>query len=312
MSLLTEHRLDSTDKTSRLHVCEWLPDDGHIRAVLQLAHGIAEHIGRYDAFARFMANAGFAVIGHSHLGHGKSAPEEKDKGYFTDQEGWETTVRDMRAVYDWTRAKYPNLPYFLLGHSMGSFLTRTFLIRYQNILTGCIISGTGQQSDLLINGGLAVAGFEKLLHGARYRSARLNILSFGAYNKRIPNHRTPCDWLSRDSEIVDKYVADDECGWIPSIGMFRDMLGGIKFIGKKKNADKMQKDLPILFISGTEDPVGDYSAGPKKVHALFKEVGMSDVTLKLYDGARHEVLNETNRQEVWQDVLDWIGSKMQK
>lgn len=149
MSLLKEYSLDSTDKKSKLHVMEWLPDDMNVKAVLQIAHGIAEHIGRYDTFARFMANNGFAVVGNSHLGHGQSAPDEKDRGFFSDNDGWETAVGDMRLVYDDAHAKYPSLPYFLLGHSMGSFLTRTFLIKYQNILTGCIISGTGQQAPIL-------------------------------------------------------------------------------------------------------------------------------------------------------------------
>jgi alpha-beta hydrolase superfamily lysophospholipase len=289
---------------------EWLPNDRNVKAVLQLAHGIMEHIGRYDTFARFMAGNGFAVVGHSHLGHGKSAVEEKDKGIIADQDGWETAVRDMRLVCDRTRGKYPGLPYFLLGHSMGSYLARTFLIRYQNLLTGCIISGTSQQSNFLLNSGLAVAGLERLLHGLRYRSALLNKLAFGAYNKRIPNLRTPKDWLTRDNEIVDSYVADDDCGWVPTVGMFADMFGGIKLIGKKKNIAKMQMDLPILIISGDQCPVGDYGAGPTKVYTLFKDAGMSDVTLKLYEGARHEVLNETNKEEVFEDVLAWSLSKM--
>jgi alpha-beta hydrolase superfamily lysophospholipase len=310
MSCLTELSLNSTDQKSKLHVMEWLPDDMNVKAVLQIAHGIAEHIGRYDTFARFMANNGFAVVGHSHLGHGQSAAEEKDKGIFANKDGWETAVRDMRLVYDRTRGTYPELPYFLLGHSMGSFLARTFLIRYQNLLTGCIISATGQQGLVLLNTGLAIAGLEKLLHGPRYRSVIASKLSFDTYNKRILNPRTPCDWLTRDSEVVDKYVADEDCGWVPTIGLFADMLGGLKIITKRKNAAKIQKDLPILMIAGDQCPVGDYGAGPKKVYALFKDAGLSDVTLKLYEGARHEVLNETNKEEVWQDVLDWIESKM--
>lgn len=310
MSSLTEFNLDSSDKKSKLHVMEWLPDDRNVKAVLQLAHGIAEHIARYDPFARFMANNGFAVVGNSHLGHGQSAPDECDQGFFTEKDGWETAVNDMHLVYENAHAKYPSLPYFLLGHSMGSFMTRTFLIKYQNILTGCIISGTGQQPPFLLNAGLTVAGAEKLLYGPKKRSAQLNTLSFGTYNKRIVNHRTPSDWLTRDCEIVDQYIADDACGWVPSIGMFTDMLGGIKFIGKKKNIAKMQKDLPILFISGKEDPVGNYGKGPEKVLRMFKDAGLTDLKLNLYEGARHEVLNETNKQEVYQDILDWMMRKM--
>jgi alpha-beta hydrolase superfamily lysophospholipase len=309
MSRLDEFYLSSTDGRSKLHVMRWLPDDGHIRAVLQLAHGIAEHIGRYDAFARFMANNGFAVVGNSHLGHGQSA-SETDRGFFADNRGWDTVVEDLYLLYETTKTQYPGKPYFLLGHSMGSFLTRTFLIRYPGTLTGCIISGTGQQANALLNAGLALAAIERRLFGARRQSARLNLLCFGAYNRRIPNHRTPNDWLTRDSELVDKFTADDACGWVPTVGIFADLLGGIKFIGSKKNIAKMQKDLPILFISGREDPVGDYGVGVEKVYRLFKEAGIKDVTLKLYDGGRHEMLNETNREEVYNDVLAWINNRM--
>jgi alpha-beta hydrolase superfamily lysophospholipase len=310
MSRLDEFYLESTDRRSRLHVQRWLPDDGNVRAVLQISHGIAEHIGRYDTFARFMANQGFAVVGNSHLGHGKSAAKEADQGFFADTGGWDTVVDDMQLLYQTTSVQYPGKPYFLLGHSMGSFLTRTFLIRYPQLLTGCIISGTGQQAGALLNIGLAAAGVERLRYGVRQKSARLNKLGFGAYNRRIPNNRTSHDWLSRDSDIVDKYLADDTCGWVPTVGIFGDMLGGIGFIGSKKNIAKMRKDLPVLMISGREDPVGDYGKGPEKVCKLYREAGLQDVTLKLYDGARHEVLNETNREEVYNDVLQWLKSKM--
>lgn len=310
MSSLSEFFIDSTDQNSRLHVMEWLPDDRNVKAVLQIAHGITEHIGRYDTFARFMANNGFAVIGNSHLGHGQSAPEEKDLGFFTESGGWDMAVHNIYLVYEKEHAKYPGLPYFLLGHSMGSFLTRTFITKYQNILSGCIISGTGQQTGCLINTGLIMAGIEKKLFGARKQSARLNLLCFGAYNRRVFRHRTPCDWLTRDDEIIDRFIADDTCGFVPTIGMFSDMLSGIKYVGKRNNIDKMQKDLPILFISGDQDPVGDYGNGVKKVFNLFLDSGIRDVTLKLYVGARHEVLNETNRQEVFNDILDWINNRL--
>ncbi len=310
MSLLTEFYLDSTDEKSKLHVCQWLPDDMNVKAVLQIAHGIAEHIERYDTFARFMADHGFAVVGNSHIGHGKSAPDVKDRGFFADSGGWDTAVSDMHLLYEKEHGKFPSLPYFLLGHSMGSFMAITFLIKYQNILTGCVISGTGQQAPILINAGLAIAGVEKLLHGPRKQSARLNMMSLGTYNKRIPNHRTPSDWLTRDSAIVDKYMADDACGFVPSVGLFADMLGGLKFIGKRKNINKIDKNLPILLISGDQCPVGNYGAGPRTVYNLFKGAGLSDITLKIYKDARHELLNETNKQEVFQDVLDWINSKM--
>jgi alpha-beta hydrolase superfamily lysophospholipase len=289
---------------------KWLPDNGEVKAVLQLAHGIVEHIGRYDEFARFMAESGFAVVGNSHLGHGRSAAESCDRGFFAEKTGWFTAVDDMRKLYDTTRLEYPAPPYFLLGHSMGSFMSRTFLIRHPGLLTGCVLSGTGQQSGALVNAGLAVARCEKALFGARKQSPRLNTLSFGAFNKRIPGHRTPYDWLSRDPEMVDKYIADEDSGYVPTAGLFCDMLGGIRFIGQRKNIAKMNRDLPILLVSGSEDPVGEYGKGPRKVFSLFQAAGMADVILKLYDGARHEILNETNRRDVYADILDWISSKL--
>ncbi|SHI10815.1 Lysophospholipase, alpha-beta hydrolase superfamily [Sporobacter termitidis DSM 10068] len=311
MSTLTEFTLDSTDQKSKLHVCRWLPDGGDVKAVLQIAHGIAEHIGRYDEFGRFMADNGFAVVGNSHLGHGRSAGRDEDRGFFADKSGWDAAVDDMHKLFEKTRAEYPGLPYFLLGHSMGSFLTRTMLIKYRDGLSGCIISGTGQQTDALLNLGLALAGIEKRLYGGRKQSPRLNLLCFGAYNRRIKPLRTPCDWLSRDQDIVDKFIADEACGFVPTVGIFSDMLGGIKFVGKKSNVDKMRKDLPVLLISGDQDPVGDYGAGVEKVYRLFKEAGVRDVAMALYKGARHEVLNETNRPEVYADILRWIGDRMQ-
>jgi alpha-beta hydrolase superfamily lysophospholipase len=311
MAALTEFTLDSTDGKSRLHVLKWTPEAGSAKAVLQIAHGIVEHIGRYDDFARFMADNGFLVVGNSHLGHGRSAANEQDKGFFTEKRGWNTAVNDMYKLYETTRAEHPDLPYFLLGHSMGSFLTRTLLIDCREALTGCIISGTGQQSRALLELGLAVSSLTKLFFGPRTKSKRLQKLGFGANNKRITERRTPYDWLSRDPVNVDKYIDDDDSGYVPTAGLFYDMLWGIRYIGNRKNIAKMRKELPILMVSGTEDPVGEYCKGVNKVYGLFRDAGINDVTLKFYDGARHEILNETNRQEVYADVLAWTNSKIQ-
>jgi alpha-beta hydrolase superfamily lysophospholipase len=306
MSCLDEFYLESTDGHNRLHVMRWLPDDQKVIAVLQIAHGITEHIGRYDAFARFMANGGFAVAGNSHLGHGQSAPGERSLGFFARRGGWETAAEDMYLLYQTMRRQYPDTPYFLLGHSMGSFLSRTLLIRHPECLDGCILSGTGQQAPLLLLIGRAAARMECIFCGARQPSTGLNLLCNGVYNRRIPNRRLPGDWLTRNRESVDRFTDDNACGFVPTAGILRDLLGGIRYVGKMKNARKMRKDLPVLLISGTRDPVGDYGAGVKKVYRLFKKAGLRDVTMKLYDGARHEVLNETNREEVYNDVLQWM------
>jgi alpha-beta hydrolase superfamily lysophospholipase len=310
MTTLAEYTLESTDRKNKLHVCKWLPQGGKVRAVLQLSHGIVEHIGRYDDFARFMAEHGFVVVGNSHLGHGKSAAGPEDKGFFAEKSGWGTVVADMHKLFETTQAEYPSLPYFLLGHSMGSFLTQTYLITYQDRLAGCILTGAGQQSQPLLGAAIILSGLMKMFLGPRNKSAGFQKMNFGPYNKRIPDYRTPYDWLSRDAENVDKYVADDDSGFTPTVGLYSDMLRGVRFNGFRKNVARMRKDLPVLIAVGAEDPVGEYGKGPRKIYRLYKDAGVADVTLKFYEGARHEILNETNRQEVYEDILTWINDRI--
>lgn len=310
MAQVQEFFFHSSDGHGKLHGIRWLPDSGEPKAVLQIAHGVAEYVARYDLFARFLADSGFAVVGNDHLGHGKSAPSKEDKGFFADKDGWNTVVKDMHLLYEQERAQYRGCPYFLLGHSMGSFLARTYLIKYPGELAGCIISGTGSQPLALCNFGLFAARLERLRLGPRGKSKFLDNLSFGSYNKRITPHRTPNDWLSRDSMIVDKYYNDEDCGFISSVSLFSDMLSGIKYISDRKNLQKMQKDLPILFMSGEMDPVGSYGKGVTAAYQSFLDAGCTDVTLKLYPEGRHEMLNETNKEEVYADIRQWLESKL--
>lgn len=284
--------------------------DTEPRAVVQIAHGIAEHVERYDDFAAFLAEHGFVVVANDHLGHGKSFADEEDKGFFGEIGGWEIAVGDMRKLYERTSAEFPGLPYFLFGHSMGSFLTRTYLIKYRDGLAGAVISGTGQTPGLVVTGGKFMGKQEIKKHGARYKSRKLNDMAFGSYNKEFEPRRTVSDWLSRDTAVVDKYQADPLCGFIPSAGLFTDMMGGIAFNQKQQNVERMKKDLPVYFMSGDKDPVGANGKGVMKAYQSFLKAGMSDVTLKLYPGGRHEMLNETNKDEVYADVIAWLESKL--
>ena len=218
-------------------------------------------------------------------------------------------MQDIHTLHDATAAKYPGKPYFLFGHSMGSFLARTYLIRFRSGLDGAVISGTGQQSALLVSGGKAMSALEIRRHGPRYKSELLNKMAFGSYNDKLGTVRTACDWLSRDPETVDKYVADPLCGFVPSAGLLNDMMGGIAFISRQKNVDRMKRDLPVLFMSGDCDPVGEQGKGVIRAYKAFLKAGLTDVTMKLYHGGRHEMLNETNRQEVYQDILNWLNNK---
>lgn len=308
MVQVKEFFYDSVDGKNKLHAVQWIPD-GEVKAIMQICHGIAEYIMRYDDFANYLAENGILVVGNDHLGHGQSFKDEADMGYFADKGGWDMVVSDIHALYVRTHRDYPETPYFLFGHSMGSFLARTFIIRHHDNLSGCILSGTGQQSKALCNMGLAVCHLEQLRLGKRGRSDRINSLCFGKYNVKIKPARTSCDWLSRDDSVVDKYNSDKKCGFVPTIGLVEDMLGGVKFISDKKNVDQIQKDLPIYLYSGSMDPVGDYGKGVTAAYDQLREAGCTDVKIRLYPGGRHEMHNELNKAEVYESVLNWINHK---
>ena len=280
------------------------------KAVVQIAHGIAEHISRYDPFMFFLAENGYVAVGNDHLGHGLSAENEDGLGIFDTQNGWTYAVDDMKALRDQVRQEFHDIPYIFFGHSMGSFLTRTYLIRYPDQYDAAILSGTGQQSPALINAGFFAANLLTLLRGPGADGKLLNDMAFGSYCKKIDNPRTPFDWLSTNEENVDRYIADPLYGFVAKCSMYRDMMGGLKFLTKQSNIDKMNKDAPIYFMSGAEDPVGDYGAGVEKAYRAFCDAGLHDVTMKLYPGGRHEMLNETNREEVMQDILAWLDQRV--
>lgn len=311
MVRMSESTFLSSDGKTPIRYREYMPGE-EAKAIVQIAHGIAEHIERYDDFARFLAENGFIVVLDDHLGHGESILSDEDMGYFSDERGWINVVEDMRALHDLTCARFPGKPYYLFGHSMGSFLTRTYIIRYQTGLDGVILSGTGHQPRMLIKGGLAVAALEAKRRGSRFKSRLLYDMAFGSYNKGIVKLRTNCDWLSRDEAAVDAYVADKRCGWIPSVGMLSDMFGGIDFITQSQNIKKMKKTLPVHFMSGDRDPVGEKGKGVIRAYQAFRKAGMKDVTIHFYPGGRHEMLNEINKDEVYDDILKWLCAKCGK
>lgn len=298
----------STGRTS-IHALKCIPD-GKPRAVVQIAHGIAEHIDRYRPFMEFLADNGFVVAGNDHLGHGKSIRVPEEQGFFAEKDGWWRVVDDMDKLHDIMSKEYPELPYVLFGHSMGSFLTRTYLIKHPDKYDGAILSGTGHQSPALVLGGNAAASVMAKLNGAMGDGAKLDSLAFGTYLSKIENPRTKFDWLSRDAEQVDKYIADPLCGFVGKIGLYRDMMQGIKFITDKKNIAQMNKEKPVYFMSGDGDPVGDYGKGVERAYKAFCDAGLHDVFMRIYPGGRHEMLNETNKEQVYQDILNWLNEKV--
>ena len=299
-----------TFKTSdgiQIFVYKWLPDDASsIKGAVQIAHGMAEHAARYERFADALTKAGYAVYANDHRGHGKTAGTQENVGYFADENGWERVVNDMHALTGIIKKENPNKPFFLFGHSMGSFLSRHYAMLYTKELSGLVLSGTGGDPGAIGKVGLFIAKIEAKIRGRKAKSEIMNKLSFGAFNNAFKPNRTDYDWLSRDNAEVDKYVNDPWCGAVFKAGFFCDMLGGLAFINAKENIEKISKNLPIYLFSGAKDPVGANTKGVTQVYNSFKEMGISDVTLKFYADGRHESLNEINREEVFKDVIAWL------
>lgn len=285
-----------------LHGMKWIPD-GEIRGVVQMVHGMAEHIERYDEVAEYLAEQGFLVAGHNHLGHGEGTPLP---GNFGDRNGWQALIDDVHTLRTLVRQEYPDKPYFLLGHSMGSFVVRCYLMEHSEGLAGAILSGTGFFDSGTVSAGLALSNLICLLGGKKKESPLINQVGFSSSNKPFAPNRTDFDWLSRDEKEVDKYVADPWCGFLFTAGGYRDMFRGLKRMSSPADLKAMRMDLPVLFISGEKDPVGSMGTGVKKVAESFRAAGMREVDVRLYPDARHELFHELNRQEVYADLAAWL------
>ena len=276
---------------------------------VQLVHGIAEHSGRYAPFAEFLAEADFAVCSEDHMGHGASLGEDCPRGCV--RGGWDAMAADVNTLTENMKKKYPGLPAFLLGHSMGSFLARSSLYTWPGAgWRAVILSGTAWQPSPVLAAGKALAGGEIRKQGADAPSPRLQALMFGSYTKQFENVRTPSDWICSDPAVVDAYQADPLCGFVPSGGLIAAMLEGLHRNQRRENLAKMPKSLPVLFIAGDRDPVGTNGKGVLKSADAFRKAGLGRVDVTLYPGDRHEVLNEVNKARVWADVLAWLRKQL--
>lgn len=280
------------------------------RGIVQLVHGMQEHIERYDEFAKEIAKNGYIVVGHDHLGHGKTATNKEDFGYFAKENGWEHLAQDVHILKKEISGKYPNLPYIIFGHSMGSLVVRTYLTKYNDNLTGVILSGTSGQKAGLITGQI-LTKFIMLVRGERYRSPLLEYLITGSFNKKFKPNRTKADWTTRDEEVVDKYQKDPLCGFNFTTNGYINLLKGSYYLSKQKNINKTNK-VPILLISGDKDPVGGMGKGVIRVENMLKKAGLQDVTIRLFKDARHELTNEINKDEVYYVIFNWLNKKLEK
>lgn len=302
-------KIASTDSKNNLNVIIWETEKEPI-GVLQIVHGMAEYIDRYDNFAKYMTEHGFNVIGHDHLGHGHSVSDERDYGFFAEENGDKIIIEDMHSVTQYAREKWEELPNFILGHSMGSFCLRQYLTKYSNDVFGAIIMGTGWIPSAAALLGKTIATNTCKSKGSHTVNPLLIKLTLEPYNKPFAPARTNCDWLSRDEKQVDLYVNDKLCGFDFTAGAYKDFFTVLEKIAKNRQLIGMRKSLPILITSGSVDPVGGKKAC-EKLNAQYKRCGINDVTLKLWENDRHEILNELDKSDVYQYIYNWLKSKIQ-
>jgi alpha-beta hydrolase superfamily lysophospholipase len=279
----------------------WLPDEDPI-AIVQIAHGMMEYAERYEDFAEFLNKNRIAVYANDHRGHGKTAGSVENLGYFADKNGWIKVVTDMRMLSRIIRQDYPKLPLILLGHSMGSFLARTYITLYDDI-NGVILSGTAAYPKAMVLASRAIAFVQKLFRDEKGPSEFLHKMAFDSFDKLFGK---PSGWLSREDKVVRNYVNDPYCGFVCSLGMYKDLFYGLNYISRKTHNQWIRFTLPIYLVSGSEDPLGDHGKGPKKIAKMFRKRQLEEVSVNIFEGARHEILNETNKQQIYEDLLEWI------
>lgn len=305
-----EFTFEARDGVHKLYAVRYLPD-GEPRAIVQIVHGMAEHMGRYEGFASFLTERGFLVTGEDHLGHGASVPKGETYGYFCPQDPATVVVRDVHRLKKMTQEAYPGLPFFILGHSMGSYILRNYLFRYGTGIQGAIIMGTGTENQAAVTFVRCLSKCMQLIYGEKHLSRTLDKLVAGNYNKKIVNPRTESDWLTKDEEIVNQYRIDPLCGFPFTVNGYQTLFELVNRLYKKENLAKLPENLPVFMVSGDEDPVGAYGEGVKKAYESLKAAGMKNVEMKLYAGDRHEILNELDRDVVMEDIVGWLEKALQ-
>ncbi len=292
---------------SRLYVNQWLPD-GPAKAMIMLSHGMAEHSGRYARLAESLCAAGYGLYAPDQRGHGRTA-DEGTLGLYAEKDGWNKVVGDLASLNQHIGQQHSGLPIILLGHSMGSYIAQAYLLHHSASLNGAILSGSNFQPVALYRAAGVIARLERARQGLRGRSALIDFLSFGSFNKAFKPNRTAFDWLSRDPLEVDKYINDPLCGFRCTNQLWVDLLGGLQQISKASNLAQIDPGLPIMVMGGECDPVSEGKRLKSLAHAL-REAGCQNLQLTIYPQARHEVFNETNRDEVTADVLKWLDQAL--
>lgn len=278
------------------------------KGVIQIVHGMAEHIDRYDHYARYLVGQGFVVCAEDHIGHGRSAATEQDLGHMPLADGMDILVGDVHTLHCMMRTRFPDIPYILYGHSMGSLISRVYITRYGTELSACVLAGTAHGPIFMSRVGEVLAHLIASVKGDAYRSKFLDSVGVGSYGKKISGARTPLDWLSNDPAVVDDYIADPLSGQMFSVGAYGTLLGLVHAVTSPQWAQAVPKDLPVLFIAGDQDPVGAMGRGVQAAAKMLQDAGVRDVQVKIYPGLRHELHNEAEREQIYDYVVQWIES----
>lgn len=303
-----ELTLTAGDKV-RLLGWRCLPDVKPPRACILILHGMAEHIQRYEAFSEFLCEKGYAVYGFDLRGHGRTGDAAASSGILATENGWEWVISDIDLWVEKIREDYPESPLVLFGHSMGSLLAKCYAARHGNKLRGMILSGPVANPGLLRGIASLIAWSNSLINGRNAPARLLDRLVFKGYGRSLKDRRTDFDWLSRDERQVDAYIRDPHCGRVMSIGFYQDLLKGIQMAYKQSTYKNTPKDLQIYIFGGSKDPVGKFSKGISSLYKEYRRARVSNVTIKFYSDGRHEMLNETNKDEVYKGILSWLNDR---
>ena len=302
----------SNDGKTAVHAVKWMPDSGEYKAILQISHGMVEFIERYIPFAQFLTSKGYMVVGHDHIGHGQSVASQADWGYFCEGTPSDVVVEDMHKLRFLIQEDNANVPYFMLGHSMGSFMLRKYLAVHNDNLRGAIIMGTGFIPGNITSLALKLTAVIAKLRGSKHKSKLIQSLAFGADYKGfdMTGEKPEDSWLTKDVEIVKAYYKEPKCTYMFTVNGYKGLFEAVNFSCNPENAAKIPKKLPLFIVSGAQDPVGGLGKGVKDVYDMYKAAGMFDLTYKLYENDRHEILNETDKQVVFEDLLAWMNVRI--
>lgn len=303
-----QFRFLSANGETMIHAVKWIPEDGNYCAILQITHGMIEYIERYRPFAEYLAGQGILVVGHDHLGHGASVRSENEWGYFAKNPS-DTLIEDMHKLRELVQKENSGVPYFMMGHSMGSYMLRKYLCIHNENLAGAIIMGTGCESDFMMKFGMFLCRTVAAVRGWNYRSKFIQSLSYGKPYKKYDvygkDHTN--SWLTKDVAHVDRYYADPRCTFLFTVNGYYGLMEAVYYDNQPEHIAKMPKDLPVFLVSGADDPVGNCGEGVKQVYHKMKDAGIEDITYKLYEDDRHEILNETDRDKVFADIYAWLN-----